>query len=217
MLIFSKSHKSPRRWVKDIYHAAEGDSITVGYNATTSYAELTATAMAGDYGSRWNYHRFAISGSTQVDLRSRAASVDAAVVYGRFNIFSVYIGANDLRTDYVGVLGNGSDGWLADLAAYVDARRKAGYYTIVCTPMSMGTYGGSHWNELRAAVSPVIRSWIGVHCDDVCDFMSDPIMGVDSACDDVTLFGDGTHPTNLGHSHLQKSFQPIVQRAVRSL
>jgi hypothetical protein len=152
----------------------------------------------------------AVGGSRQSDLRARAPLLDNFVAgSGTTAILSVLIGAgsSDLL-GYVGVLGDGLDGWLADLAAYCDARRSAGFKVIASTLHPKGFVVG--WEDARNYVNPVIRTWVGSHCDGVADYAAHPIMGPQAAASDITLYSDGTHPTALGQTYNLAVFDPII-------
>ena len=188
---------------------SEGDSITASPALPDSYARLKRTEMISTHPFSAAFFMAAVGGSLQADLRSRAAAVDSVFCgSGTINIFSVLIGAgsSELGTDYTGVLGNGLDGWLADLAAYCDDRRAAGWTVILGTVISKTTPG---FNAARNYVNPIMRTWVGVHVDAIADFAADPVMGPDAASSDTDLYSDGTHPTALGQSHLFDVFSPV--------
>lgn len=182
--------------------AAEGDSITQGgyAPAVTSYAyDFGPNAAPVLYG-----RNNAVSGSTVADLVARAPELDAVIppdTTGRKFILSVLIGANDLQ-------GAGSvPTFLTDLAAYLDARMAAGWIVVLCTILPQTTVG---FNAKRNTANATLVTWAGLHCDDICDFAADPVMGPDAAASDVLLYPDGEHPSNVGQSNLEAVYRPVI-------
>jgi hypothetical protein len=53
-----------------------------------------------------------------------------------------------------------------------------------------------------------ILKYAEVRCDS--GLAADPIMGPDSACLDTTLYQDGLHPTDHGHSILEPIFAAVI-------
>jgi hypothetical protein len=147
-------------------------------------------------------------------MQARAASVDSLYIPGAQNILSVLIGANDLG-------GETTSFFLTNLASYLDARRTAGWYVILCTITSHS--GGDPFNSNRAIVNPELRLWTvsgsivsGQHCDRICDFAADPIMGPDGASANTTYFADGIHPTGAGQARLRDIMWPVLDAALSS-
>lgn len=179
----------------------EGDSITgasgVGW-ANYYGTNLATTAFLG--------HNFAISGSMISHLTSRAATVDLVLPpvanrTGRKFILTVLIGANDLQ-------GLGATTWLANLKAYLQARRTAGWTVVACTPTPRTTAG---FNTERALVLPTMRGWgTADGVDYLIDFAADATMGPDAAASDTLLYGDGTHPTTAGHQNLANIAKTVL-------
>jgi hypothetical protein len=115
--------------------AFEGDSITGGFNYSWPYL-YGPNASPSMFGAN-----YAVSGSTIADMVARAATVDGVIPPNKGSrkfILSVLIGANDLAT-------LGTSTWLTNLAAYLDARRAAGWIVVICTvlPRTIPTVKGS--------------------------------------------------------------------------
>lgn len=173
----------------DVYWMAEGDSITVDPN---SYClKVGATSTTKLLGARKG-----VNGGTVAGLVSRSAEIDAMIpaVKGNKRFFlSVLIGANDLTGSATVAQ------FLIDLAAYCDARRAAGWKVILCTILPNTNPG---FNTKRNSANATISTWLGVHCDALCDFAADATMGPDAAASNATYYPDGVHPSNAGHTIL---------------
>jgi hypothetical protein len=195
-------------------YVAEGDSISAvvaGWNEAAASAAVPAINV---------YATAAISGSglgypgdppnpTGGSLYGRAPSLDARLVAGGTNILSVLIGANGMGPTF-----------LSDLAIYLDARRAAGWYVILCTILPNAAINVAA--PPRSAVNPELRLWAvngsaqpGKHADRICDFAAEPSMGDDADYTNTTYYSDGLHPTPAGHTILRKVFQPILDASQR--
>lgn len=182
--------------------AAEGDSITA--NASSYADQFAPNASPVMYGNKR-----AIGGSTSADMIARATALDAilpTVRTGRKFILSVLIGAND------GLTGGGFNQatWLANLAAYLDARRTAGWLVCLCTITPRADAGFATFNTNRNALNIVLRTWVGTHCDAIADFAANATMGPDAAAANASLYGDGLHPTTTGHGHLEGVYRAAI-------
>jgi lysophospholipase L1-like esterase len=179
-------------------YVAEGDSITSPAISTGAYP-----LMYSNNATRRTFGAIrAFAGSTVATLVSRAALVDAVIpesLDGRKFILSVMIGRNDFAMDQAT--------WLASLADYLDARRAAGWKVVLCTILPSTISGFNAW---RNTLNDTLRTWVGIHCDALCDTAADATMGVDSAASDVALYGDGTHPTAAGQANLEAIIRPVL-------
>lgn len=177
----------------------EGDSITA---ADPSYATLFGpNANPKVFGSV-----YAVGGNTITELQARAASIDALIppVPGtRKFLLSV-------------LLHNGvpMGSFLADLAAYCDARRARGYTVIVCTVLPSTSAG---FNAARNAANAEIRLWAtngsvvpGKHADYICDFAADATIGPDDAASNTTYYSDGTHPTPACQAIMEPVYRAVI-------
>lgn len=185
--------------------AFEGDSIFGAYSYSAPYLFGVNADPAG-----WGTN-FATSGFTLALINARASAVDALIPTaangGKF-ILTILIGANDLHS-YPGASdAAAAAAYLADYAAYCDARRAAGWEVVVCTILPQT---GSTHNIRRAIVnSAITASWVGIHCDAVADFAGNATMGPDAAASNGTYYADGTHPTAAGHAVLETILRPVI-------
>lgn len=172
--------------------AFEGESLTAGNGTIPTYANLYgANASPTFYGSM-----FALSGSYvntagSPNMQERAAGLDAVIPpnkNGRKFILSVQI-SNDL-------LVTSSATYLSQLATYLDARKAAGWDKVVLAtilPRIPATY--ATFNTRRAEANPILRTWVGTHCDAIIDFAAEADYGDDADASDAAKYYDGVHPT----------------------
>lgn len=166
----------------------EGDSITGTDGSCWPYYYGINLANPKFLGSN-----FAISGSTIANLVTRAPDVDAVIPVDKGSrkfVLAVLVtnGLSDATT------------FSADLKAYLQARRSAGWTVVACTllPRNDATH-----NARRATVNTTMRSWgTADGVDYLIDFAADATMGPDAAASDTLLYSDGTHPTTAGHQNL---------------
>jgi lysophospholipase L1-like esterase len=149
-------------------------------------------------------------------ITDQAPYLDAVLTIGppqaKYVLFSE-LGTNDLLAN-----ANVTTA-IANIAAYLDSRRAAGWQKIVqSTIMSRndaGMTGGgmteAQFDTARATVNTAIHSWVGTRIDAVADYAADPTMG--TGCNNLTYFWDGVHPTAAGNLILA----PIVAAAVNSV
>lgn len=195
--------------LSQMLYVSEGDSITTG-NGVPSFARLY---LDNNLGRVW-LQNVAVGGSTIADVTSRAAAADALLTSyaeypSRDKVLTLLVGANDM-------LVTSTTTFLADLAAYCDARRTAGWKVGLGTVLPRGAAsGGSGTTEAwRATVNAAIRSWVGVHCDVVMDFATDLYMGSFAETALSTYYdAAGLHPTAAG----QVRMYDIAKFAISSL
>lgn len=176
----------------------EGDSITATV-AVTSYCKRAVFLSSPTF----SYYNTATSGATPTIVASRAASDDAYLLNNtcsrRKNILSVFItNGPDTDTNYFN-----------NVKTYCQARQAAGWKVIMCTITPSTAVG---FNAARNTQNTAIRADPSFY-DALSDFAADPTMGPDAAASDTSLYSDGKHPTNLGHSILA----PIWRAAFDSL
>lgn len=184
---------------------SEGDSLSVkrSGNYVGMYAAARPTITV--YG-------LAVGGSTVVTMAARAQGV----VDKRPEVLTVLIGTNNLT-----VYGS-PQAFLDKLYAYTDPMRALGIKVAVGTILpkynpAWTTLQETTWTTDRAAVNVAIRqAAISGRIDDVIDFAADPVMGHDAAARDVTLYGDGTHPTALGQTRMAAIYTPRVDQLLAS-
>ena len=189
--------------------ASEGDSISVtwGGNYTGVYAQLRKSAVT--------HCGLAVGGSTLDSMAARSGGVTTC----NPGVLTVLIGANDLAN----VTANPTtQAWLNKLWAYTDGFRAKGIKVAVGTILpqysaSNPTYNVT-FNTRRAEANKAIRASVGTHVDAVIDFAADPVMGPDSAAQDLNLYKDGIHPTDAcglgcgGQGKLASVYAPVVDR-----
>lgn len=194
-------------------YVAEGDSITDSAVAVGSGYAVAANNLASPLFA--TFSNKAVSGSTLSTMASRAAACDAALVIGAANILSVFIGANNLSSG-----GDANSSFLPDLASYLDARRTAGWFVILCTILP---HDGATFLTERAIANTEMRKWTtsgttvtGQHCDVICDFAADAGMGADGNQTSSYFSGDHLHPTATGQARLRDIFWPKLDAAMRN-
>lgn len=180
------------------YLAAEGDSLTAGTNTGgTSFITIYSTDASPALTS---YYISAVGGSQVSGMVSRAAALDATLG-DAWNFLSVMIGTNDFSS------GANRPVFLADLAAYLDARRAAGWIVILNT---IPPRNNAAFNIERNIVNGYLRSWVGVHCDEIVNHDA-TLIGQDATAADLTYFQvDGTHPTVAGQTLLEVNFKAVL-------
>jgi lysophospholipase L1-like esterase len=182
----------------------EGDSITAGTGAAAGqgYAQQYVSNKNAAYACK----NISVAGSHVSDLVLRAARADS---YSRApkTLLACLIGVND----FIGGITNTTT-FLANYANYLDARRLVFGKVVVCTilPSTSPDVGGVSFSSWRSTVNATIRTWPGSHCDAVADFAADATMGPDAAAADTLLYGDGTHPTTLGHTTLEPIYRALL-------
>lgn len=181
------------------YLVAVGDSLTVD-STTPSYAHLFhANASPRCYGAV-----YAQSGGTLTNLISNAAVVDGvlpASLGSNDYILSVLIGTNDLTAS------SDVPAFLADLAAYCDARRAAGWKVALGTLLPADR---SNFNTRRNTANTTIRTWAGVHADVIIDFAANTTIGEDGDELNTTYYSDGVHPTLAGQEIMESIYRTAI-------
>jgi lysophospholipase L1-like esterase len=181
---------------------SEGDSISLGYNGRTPFGRI-ATA-------NWPNSRIYIPaqfGGTLQGLEDRAAHDDTFYNPGNgHNVIVVLIGRNDFES------GISTTAFVARLKAYCQARQLVGWTVVVCTLLPSGNQSTHYLAYLawRNAVNPLIRSDPSFY-DAVCDFAADPTMGPDAAGDDLSLYYDTLHPSQLGQNNLAAILNTVFE------
>lgn len=188
------------RWI-----TFEGDSISAANTWTYKFGPNSSPLCQGT--SR------ATPGSSLATLRARAASTDKTlptVRAGKKLFFVSLIGANDMTSvgSYSGPGGTGMTGWLIDYAAYLDARKAAGFTHVVVGTI-LPTSNATH-NTNRNIANPTLRTWVGTHCDAIIDFAASATYGTDAAGSNVAIFGDGVHPTATTYTNMEADARPVL-------
>jgi hypothetical protein len=173
----------------------EGDSITAGNAATTSWAwNYRATNPANTF-----VLQRAVSGSTLVTLNSRLPNLQHyfTLVNG-LKVAVILVGCNDWA-----VLATPAATFLTNIATYYDAVRAAGADKVIgCTCTPNNDVGFNTW---RGIVNPGLRAMVGTHLDAIIDFAANATMGTDAAGTNGALYNQpsGEHPTDVGHGNLE--------------
>lgn len=184
---------------KFVFH--NGDSISVGdLSGGRGYPNI-----AGDTASPVVIgNNAAVSGSTMVGVRSRAAVYNpplALTLGTRLLIHSLHIG----RNDGPGVLTTGvtPSQFAADVAAFMLEQKNAGFNRRILCTLLPATFSG--FNAWRNSVNAIFNGagWAAAnYVDALCDIGSDATMGPDAAASNTALYVDGTHPTATGQANL---------------
>jgi len=184
--------------------ASEGDSISVswGGNYTGIYAR-----------SRPTIRHCALATGGGID--AIAARADKVLICNP-KVLTVLVGAHGLAER------TGTDYFLHQLFAYSDDLRAHGIKVAVATILP--EYHPENppfdviFSKRRAEANAAIRAAVGTHIDAVIDFAADPVMGPDAAAKNVSLYRDGTHPTDGcgigcgGQGKLAAIYTPVVDR-----
>lgn len=188
--------------------AFEGESLTAGNGVIPTYANL----YAADQTDQFFASMVAQSGSYlnasigTPNLPSRVVGLDAIIPSnrnGRIFTLSVQI-SNDLLPS----ANRTPEQFMADLIDYLSARRAAGWDRIIlATILPRRNSNYASFNTKRDIINPIIRTWVGLHCDAIADFAGNPTMGPQAAADDVSLYYDGVHPTLAGQTIMTEIFR----------
>lgn len=185
----------------------EGTSITSGSGASPdlSYPHRTGLLITKTaYGVNAGTINSSIAGTLPLSIALRRPSVQNIFTgLSRTRIVIVECGANDLRSA-------NQDAWLADVAACLDLYRTNGFKVIMTTCLPGTTV---NYNPARNYANPIMRGWVGVHCDAIADWAADATIGPDAAASNATYFADGIHPTDAACAIMA----PIVATAIDSL
>ena len=89
----------------------------------------------------------------------------------------------------------------ADIQNYCGKVRTSGGKVIVATILPNNANTGAQ-QTTQLSVNTSIRTNWATFADGLADFANDATMGPQAAAADTTLYGDGLHPTRLGHTYL---------------
>lgn len=188
--------------------AFEGESLTAGNGIIPTYANLYGAdqtdqffgSMVAQSGS------FLTVGAGTPNLASRAATLDAILPAKRNGrVFTLCV---QISNELLPSANRTAEQYLADLITYLAARRAAGWDRIILAtilPRNQTTYAS--FNAKRDIANPVMRTWVGTHCDAIADFAADPTMGPQAAAADTSLYYDGVHPTLAGQTIMKEIFR----------
>lgn len=192
-----------------------GSSITQAVGSQNSYVYQAMPNLSPKrFGANWGHSSWALA-----DVSAISSLIDGIITNGppsRRYILSCEIGVNDLG---IGFAFNGNpNGFTTAYAAFLDARRAAGWKVVAHTIMqrldTAQTDGGVQFSADRATANTTIRTWAGVHADAIADWASDATMGTNTAPNNATNFqGDKVHPTSAGYTLME----PYTRAAINSL
>lgn len=184
----------------------EGDSIT----AVTSSPQSYSYRYAANQSPKVVGKNIATGGSAVSTAEGRAAALDQVIPPNKGSrkfILSVAVGTNDLMS-------LGTTPYLTALASYLDDRRAAGWYVVLCTLLPRNQAG---FAAARATANAEMRLWTtngsivpGQHCDAIVDFDTEATMGSDATATNVTYYSDGLHPTDAGHALLEPVYRAVI-------
>lgn len=177
----------------------EGDSIFEG-NAYTPLspvpervmADMPAnTFVANTAKSGSSINSSGTPGSYTTSLYARRLTIDNALLYPASNhVLCVGAGTNDMNS-------NTAATFLANLKAYCQERRNAGWKVVVGTCLPC-TYSAGGFNAKRATANAEINNVanIGVYWDAVADQGGDATYAVDGAELNASYYPDTVHPND---------------------
>lgn len=174
-----------------------GDSITIASAAhSPNYYGYAKMAQRGLPSAK--VFNFA-GGGTQIqnDLATYSTTIGPVIsMYSGKRIVFLFKGTNDLT------LGARTAAQIySDLQTYAGYIRASGGLVVIATLLP-----NSAWNTTqqttRNDLNTLIRTNWASFADALSDFASNVTMGPQAAASNTSLYGDGLHPTRLGHSYL---------------
>lgn len=184
------------------FWAILGDSNSAG---TGNYPYLVTPSRAM-FGSVYAVTGATLSGGNSIQVQyPHAAAMVPSTPGARDFVVSILIGTNDNA-------GIAAATYSATLAGYCDALRAAGCKVIVCTLYNRKDGGASaSFDTWRGALNTEWRTWVGTHCDAVCDLAADSRIGATNSPDDTTYFlADKVHLTATGQAVVAELLTPII-------
>jgi lysophospholipase L1-like esterase len=190
-----------------------GDSITAGYSNIVGYDS------AGRFGYAYQsipllskkvlVHNAGLHGGQLVNYVADYATKSGPFLaeYADNRVVFLMMGTNDLT-----VGGRTAAQIYADYQTYAANVRASGAKIIVATILPNDAWDATK-QTTRNDLNTLIRDNWASFADGFCDFAADPTMGPQSAASDNTLYPDGLHPSELGHSYLA----PLAATAINSL
>lgn len=178
--------------------ASEGDSISVTWSGNH-------TGIYKNSRSDIEFHGLAVGGSTLKNLETRLPALLAL----KPDLVSVFIGANDLL-NYPS-----AQAYATALQSYVGQIRSTGAKVVVSTNLPqhhLNVDYNAQFNQRRLELATILRS--AAWADGVADYAADTTMGVDNAAVQLSLFSDGTHPTEAGQRVLANIYKPRMDALV---
>lgn len=200
-------------WIKDYYGVAEptlpewniildGNSLSWGLSGLNTSALYDGVLEANGSPS-----------SKDIEIRGWTAQHTQALVSRGPSWIDSRINPNIPNNRRISILWEGTNDFsinnvtdiecYASIKAYGQARKLAGFKTIIATILPMKTPVNANFETYRLSVNQMIRdakangeSWI----DAVADIGGDALIGLQATTNNTTYYNDGTHLTDLGHS-----------------
>lgn len=183
-------------------YVSEGSSTTALAN---NYAQLYAASHAAE---AITFNNLAVAGTNLADMVARAGDVDALYDGGKTNILSV----QPLRNNLGGLSDGQCDTLLATLASYLDARLAVGWYVIVTTDCNRSDSDSAAYDGDRNYCNPIMRTWVGSHCNAIADFAANATIGADGRFQNSLISADGIHPTALTYGVMEEILRERINR-----
>ena len=178
----------------------DGDSQTVTgvegqtLSTTTAGTGYPAQTVAG-IDPRATMRNIAVSGQTVTTVTAAAAAnVDAHLAAGKNNVVLMWGGTNDLvnAPDLVAPFPDAATVY-ARIVAYHQARRAAGWKTVVFTILPRTQVVNANYETDRLAVNALIRANWATFADAIADVGGDSIIGAEANLGNFAYFSDGVH------------------------
>lgn len=167
-----------------------GDSITLGYLATTSWPAALAAAHP-----TWNVRNLGVSGRTLTDLATVYPTEVAPLFDARLetNTAIIFAATNDIAA---GASAGTVETRLLTISALA---RASGHRVLWVTPIARGDHTGG-----QETVRQTLRTYMLANYATYADAISDPAalaaFATQAATADTAIYVDGTHPTDAGHA-----------------
>lgn len=203
-------------WTKVV--TTEGDSLVYGISIDRLGIGYVYQALP-DLSPSCNLHNVAIGGSrlnvNPGDVVDRTSNVygqiPAAGKGGKRYIYYLAIGHNDCEA-----LDDNAQqtAWISALESNCLATIAAGYDGVVVATILPRSDAGTDHNTNRAAINPMIRAMAATNGFTVADYAAHPVMGIDSASDNETVYSpDKIHPNEAGNALLSPIFAEAINNA----
>jgi lysophospholipase L1-like esterase len=177
-----------------------GDSIVInggtGNQWGYGFAKMAQRSLSNDVA----FYNLGKGGTSIHDKLATYATDGAGCILQKYSdnrvVFLMY-GTNDLT-----LLGRTAAQIYADIQTYCGYVRADGGKIIVATILPNAAWDSTQ-QTTRNDLNTLIRTNWASFADGLCDFANNAIMGPQSAASDSSLYGDGLHPTRLGHTYLK--------------
>jgi lysophospholipase L1-like esterase len=177
----------------------DGDSLTFGYGGMPyggfPHGQDFPSQVVGSLPAEGSYYNVGVGGETIATMLANApTAVDPKLAAGRTNVCVLAGGSNDIfYTD--------ADPY-ANIVAYCQARRAAGWKMVVCTitPRSDTSLPADFETKRQSVNSRLRANWQG-YADALADFGNDASIGQAGQSSDTRYYaGDGAHHNVNGYA-----------------